>query len=81
MKLYMCKMYDSELGDWVDLGVFSSFAKANEAGTYYISYQTNDDTELIDWEVENNICTDYYETNNGCIYTRVITETELDKIL
>jgi len=79
MKLYMCKVFDNNIGDWVDIGVFSTCAKAMEAGSLYIiSYG---DVTLLDWDHDTNVYTDWYQDTNGRVYTRVVTETELDRSL
>ena len=80
MKLYLCKVYDDGVGDWADLGVFSTQVKAECAGIIYI-HQIYHDVELIDWEREPNVYTDWYQTPGGRVFTRVITECELDKSL
>lgn len=80
MKVFMCKVYDGILGDWVDMGVFSTCAKAMEAGSLYIISQCADVT-LIDWDHDANVCTDWYQNNNGRVFTRVVTETEIDRSL
>ena len=78
MKVYMCKVWDGLLGDWVDIGVFSTPAKAMEGGSLYI-VNTCGDVSLLDWEHDTNVYTDWYQGTNGRIFTRVVTECEIDK--
>lgn len=80
MTVYMCKIYDALIGDWIDLGVFSTAAKAEGAGDNYImeSYPA---CVVIDWERDGNVCTVWYQDIDGRINTRVVTECELDKML
>lgn len=80
MKVFMCKVYDGILGDWVDMGVFSTCAKAMEAGSLYI-ISACDDNSLIDWERDGNVYTDWYQSKHGNVFTRVVTETEIDRSL
>ena len=80
MKVYMCKVFDGALGEWVDIGVFSTCAKAMEAGSLYI-VNTSDGYALIDWEHDTNIYTDWYQGTNGRVFTRVVTEAEIDRSL
>jgi len=81
MKVYMCKVYDCELGDWVDIGVFSTCAKAMEAGSLYIVAAADEDVELLDWDHDVNVYTDWYQGKRTSVYTRVVTETEIDRSL
>ena len=81
MKVFMCKVYDGELGDWVDIGVFSTCAKAMEAGTLYIVGACGD-VALLDWEHDTNVYTDWYQsTSHFRTYTRVVTEVTVDQSL
>ena len=80
MKVYMCKVWDSALGDWVDRGVFSTCAKAMGSGSLYITEACGDVT-LLDWEYDTNVYTDWYQGANGRVFTRVVTETEIDQSL
>ena len=80
MTLYLCKVWDGTLGDWVDIGVFSTCAKAMEAGSLYIIGACENVT-LLDWEHDANVCTDWYQSANGHIFTRVVTEAKLDQSL
>ena len=63
MKVSMCKVYDGDFGDWVDIGVFSTHAKAMNGG-----YDTN-------------VYTTWFQSPKGRMFTRVVTECELDKTL
>ena len=76
----MCKVYNEILGNWVDIGVFSTCAKAMEAGSLYISNQC---TDIIptDWDYDMNVYTDCYQGRHGWTFTRVVTETEIDRSL
>jgi NifU-like protein involved in Fe-S cluster formation len=76
--VYMCKVWDGALGDWVDIGVFSTRAKAMEGGSLYIVGACGDVT-LLDWEYDTNVFTDWYQDTNGRVFTRVVTECEVDK--
>jgi len=80
MTVYMCKVYDAFLGDWIDLGVFSTQAKAEGAGDNYIM-ENYPACVVIDWARDVNVRTDWYQDIDGRINTRVVTECELDKVL
>lgn len=80
MKLYMCKVYDGLLGDWVDIGVFSTCAKAMEGGSLYI-VEVCSEAVVIDWEHDTNVFTDWFQSHTGRVFTRVVTEVELDRPL
>lgn len=80
MKVYMCKVWDGNLGDWVDIGVFSTCAKAMEAGSLYI-VEACEDVTLLDWEHDINVCTDWYQDAAKHVFTRVVTEAEIDRSL
>lgn len=80
MKVYMCKVWDGALGDWVDIGVFSTRVKALGAGSHYIIEACGDVT-LLDWEYDTNVCIDWYQNSNGRIFTRSVTEVEIDRSL
>lgn len=80
MKVYMCKVWDGTLGDWVDIGVFSTCAKAMESGSLYI-VEVSGDVTLLDWEHDTNVYTDWYQDADGHVFTRVVTETEIDQSL
>ena len=80
MKVFMCKVYDGILGDWVDMGVFSTCAKAMAAGSLYIVSACGEACTL-DWEHDSNVYTDWYQSKHGRVFTRVVTETELDRSL
>ena len=80
MKVYMCKVWDGILGDWVDIGVFSTCAKAMEGGSLYI-IDTCGDVCLLDWEHDANVYADWYQSADGHVFTRVVTETEIDRSL
>ena len=78
MKVSMCKGYDGDLGDWVDIGGVATTAKAMESGSLYI-VNTCGDVSLLDWEHDTNVYTDWYQGTNGRVFTRVVTECEIDK--
>ena len=80
MKVYMCKVYDGILGDWIDIGVFSTCAKAMEGGSLYIIGACEDMT-LLDWEHDANVYTDWFQSRHGRVFTRVVTEAEIDRSL
>ena len=78
MKVYLCKVYDGSLGEWVDLGVFSTCAKAMEYGSNHILAMCERVT-LLDWDHNNETCVDWYQDTDGNAFTRVVTETEIDQ--
>ena len=78
MKVSMCKVFDPRLGDWVDMGVFSTSAKALDSGTLYITNACGD-VYLLDFDYDTNVHTDWYQDADGAIFTRVVTECEIDK--
>ena len=80
MIVFMCKVWDSTLSDWVDRGVFSTCAKAMESGSLYITEACGNVT-LLDWEHDGNVYTDWYQSANGQVFTRVVTGTEIDRSL
>lgn len=80
MTVYLCKVWDSDLGVWAERGVFSTSAKALESGLQYIT-DACDTAQLIDWEYESNVSTDWFHGANGHNYTRVVTQTEIDRSL
>jgi len=86
MKVYTCKIHNGILNEWIDKGVFSTCAKAMEAGSLYIIAEVGDVT-LLDWNHEKDedhntfVCTDWYQSKSGRIFTRVVTESELDQTL
>ena len=80
MKVSICKVFDGDLGDWVDIGVFSTVARAMEAGSLYIINSCGD-VSLLDWDHGANVNTDWYQGTNGRVFTRVVTECEVDKEL
>lgn len=80
MKIYTSKVYDALIGDWIDMGVFSTQAKAEGAGENYIM-ENYPACVIIDWAREDNVRTDWYQDIDGRVNTRVVTECELDKIL
>ena len=80
MTVYMCKVYDALIGDWIDLGVFSTSVKAEGAGTDYIM-ENYPACVIIDWARDANVRTDWYQDIDGRVNTRVVTECELDKML
>ena len=73
MKVYMCKVYDGSEKKWTDIGVFSTLAKAMEAGSHYI-LNVNENISLIDWDHSYNTCIDWYTH----YFTRVVMKVELD---
>ena len=81
MKVCMCKVWDGTLDDWVDRGVFSTCAKAMESGTQYM-VEVCGDVTLLDWEHDANVYTDWFQgVNERVFFTRVVTETEIDRSL
>lgn len=80
MTVYTSKVYDTLIGDWIDMGVFSTPAKAEGAGESYIM-ENYPACVIIDWERDANVLTTWYQDIDGRINTRVVTECELDKVL
>ena len=78
MKVYLCKVYNGNLRDWVDLGVFSTCAKAMEYGSLHILSMCENVT-LLDWDHNNGVCIDWYQNTNGRDFIRIIKETEIDQ--
>ena len=78
MKVSMCKVFDPYLGDWVDMGVFSTSAKATESGMLYIT-NAHGDVSWLDFDYDTNVHTDWYQDVHDRIFTRVVTECEIDK--
>ena len=81
MKVYICKVWDGDLGDSVVIGAFSSLAKALEAGGLYITEQADGTATLLDWEETAPVYTYWYQDDWGVAFTREVTETELDERL
>ena len=78
MKLYVCNVWDSEeLGD-VFVGVFSTPAKAMEAGSLYMNEHSVGDVHLLDWSEEAPLFLHWYTTDSNHNFTRVVREIELD---
>lgn len=75
MTLYISEMYDGNNGDNTVLGVFSTPALAEHAGSKYFDDMGYTGVELLDWDNENNIYSHYY--SHKCTLT--VTEWELDK--
>lgn len=80
MKVNMCKVFDPTVGEWIDIGVFSTLAKAMEAGSLYI-IDACEGAALLDWDHDPNVYTDWFQGKTGAIFTRVITECEVDRTL
>jgi hypothetical protein len=51
-----------------------------EGGSLYIVEACGDVT-LLDWEHDTNVYTDWYQSASGRVFTRVVTETEIDRSL
>jgi hypothetical protein len=81
MKVYICKVWDGDLGDTVVIGAFSSLAKAFEAGGLYISEESGGTAELLDWDETAPVYSHWYQDHWGVAFTREVTETELDERL
>lgn len=77
MKVYMCQVHDGDGGELVNVGVYSTCAKAMEAGSLFITASNHGEVELIDWSHDDAECIDWY---TNC-YTRIITICELDRRL
>ena len=80
MTVYMCKVYDGDLGDWVDIGVFSTHVRAMGNGYTYIR-NACPEANIIDWEDDTNVYTTWFQSPKGRIFTRVVTDCEFDKAL
>lgn len=81
MKVYICKVWDGDLGDNVVIGAFSSLAKAFEAGRLYIAEESGGTAELLDWDETAPVYIHWYQDRWGVAFTREVTETELDERL
>lgn len=81
MKCYICTVWDGDIQDNVVVGVFSSLAKAFEAGSLYITEQTHSVNQLIDWEHDDPVYTDWYCGGDGTPFARQVTETPMDERL
>ena len=81
MKVYICKVWDGNLGDTVIIGAFSSLAKAFEAGGLYIAKESGETAQLLDWDETAPIYVHWYQDRRGVSFTRRVTETELDERL
>ena len=82
MTVYLCKVYDGILGDWVETGAFSTTGKAMNSGSEYITCACPEGAELIDWDYSSGTSwTDWYQNTRGRIFTRVVTKFEVDKKL
>lgn len=77
MKVYTCQIYDGHLWENVMLGVFSTLAKAFEAGGLYLAEHANT-AHLLDWNHDANEYTDWYQDDSGYSFTRLIYECEID---
>ena len=80
MKVSMCKVYDGDFGEWIDIGVFSTHAKAMNGGYTYIMNACHE-ANVIDWEDDTNVYTTWFQSPKGHIFTRVVTECEVDRAL
>ena len=80
MKVYTCEIFDGRLMDTIMVGVFSTLAKAQEAGTWYLEEYT-DTAHLMDGHHGANQYTDWYQDDSNYCHTRVIYECEIDERL
>lgn len=81
MKIYICKVWNGELGDSVVIGAFSCLAKAFEAGGLYISEESDGTAKLHDWDETAPVYIHWYQDHSGVTFTRTVTETKLDERL
>ena len=79
MTVYICKVFDGKLGEWVVIGVFSNCAKAMENGTRYIM-SVCDTVEMLDWEYTEDVYIDWYNSQDYG-FTREITKCQINKAL
>ena len=78
MTMFTCKVWDGDTDEWVELGVFSTCAKAMGAGGRYIAEKGG--YTLIDWDHSNGLYLDWYEGAH-CPFTRVVREVTVDERL
>ena len=81
MKVYICKVWDGNLGDSVVIGAFSCLAKAFEAGGLYIAEESDGTAKLLDWDETTPVYIHWYQDRSGAAFTRTVTETKLDERL
>lgn len=77
--MYICQVYLDNTMGMVLVGIFSTAAKAMEAGYNFINDQM-DNVQLIDWEYDSahGTYTDWYHGNGSSVATRIITGVQLD---
>ena len=78
MKVYICKVWNGDLQDTVVIGVFSSLAKAFEAGGLYIAEESGSSAKLLDWDETAPVYIHWYQDKWGVSFTREVTETIID---
>ena len=65
MKVSMCKVYDGDFGEWRYTYIMNACHEAN----------------VIDWEDDTNVYTTWFQSPKGRVFTRVVTECEVDRAL
>ena len=80
MEVYTCKVWDGRLGEWINIGVFSSCAKAQENGSLYIT-EICPEVSLLDWERDEGCYTDWYQSSGGTAFTRMVEKAIVDQRL
>lgn len=79
--VYLCTVWDGTLGTWVCVGVFSSEAKALEAGGLYVVDRAQGEAHLLDWEYGDIVMKYWYQDDQKNAFTRVITECRVNQRL
>jgi len=81
MELYLCNVYDGIKQTWVGMGVFSTEAKALEAGGLYIVENAHGNARLLDWEEELPTLKYWYQDDNHNPFTRIVLQCKVDERL
>ena len=81
MELYLCIIWDGIKQTWVCMGVFSTFAKALEAGGLYMTENAHGTAHLIDWEEESSVFKYWYRDDMENPFTRVVAKCNVDERL
>ena len=81
MKVYTCNVWDGIRNEEVDLGVFSTKAKALEAGGLYIAENACGNAHLLDWDEYVSYLIYWYQDDQYNPFTRTVIEWEVDSQL
>lgn len=79
MKVYTCKVWDGNQQDTVLIGVFSTLAKALEAGHLYIVGESDGTAQLLDWDEASPKYIYWYQDEWGTPFTREVEEVTVDE--